>query len=279
MPSSARRGTSIRAGPWCAPNAALVTSARQRPRLPVWLSPLLVCCSLVPGLVLVLLMLLVVIAFINSLLTNQQIQLQLLVLILIVSILWFAYIHLPHFIRDLFRSLWRRKRKTAVLTDTRPQRGVPKKPRITAISGPQARATPRAVCPRGCPPGCPTGCPSLRRSREWQRKPARRNRARPFARPYARGGWTGATWGIVARTGANPVRALAPTLARHGLGAHSISAEVARLIGCSPWTVRQTLIPRGLPHFRFKASGRLIFYRDQVIRWIENQQQGGQTTK
>lgn len=55
--------------------------------------------------------------------------------------------------------------------------------------------------------------------------------------------------------------------------------EVASLIGCSPWTVRQTLIPRGLPHFRFKASGRLTFYQDQVIRWIENQQQGGTTTK
>jgi hypothetical protein len=54
--------------------------------------------------------------------------------------------------------------------------------------------------------------------------------------------------------------------------------DVAALIGCSPWTVRQTLIPRGLPHFRFKANGRLIFYRDQVIRWIENQQ-GGPTTK
>jgi hypothetical protein len=52
-------------------------------------------------------------------------------------------------------------------------------------------------------------------------------------------------------------------------------SETAELIGCSPWTVRQTLIPRGLPHFRFKASGRLIFYRDQVIRWIEKQQQGG----
>jgi len=55
--------------------------------------------------------------------------------------------------------------------------------------------------------------------------------------------------------------------------------EVAYLIGCSPWTVRQTLIPQGLPHFRFTANGRLIFYRDQVIRWIENQQQGGRTTK
>lgn len=56
-------------------------------------------------------------------------------------------------------------------------------------------------------------------------------------------------------------------------------AQVARLIGCSPWTVRQTLIPRGLPHFRFTASGRLTFYQDQVIRWIENQQKGGKTTK
>ena len=54
--------------------------------------------------------------------------------------------------------------------------------------------------------------------------------------------------------------------------------EVARMIGCSPWTVRQTLIPRGLPVFRSGASGKLIFYRDQVVRWIE-QIQGGQTTK
>jgi hypothetical protein len=52
--------------------------------------------------------------------------------------------------------------------------------------------------------------------------------------------------------------------------------EVAELIGCSPWSVRQTLIPRGLPHFRFTANGRLIFYRDQTIRWIEKQQGGNQ---
>jgi len=51
---------------------------------------------------------------------------------------------------------------------------------------------------------------------------------------------------------------------------------VAALIGCSPWTVRQTLIRRGIPHFRSGASGRLIFYRDQVIRWIcEQQSKGG----
>ena len=60
------------------------------------------------------------------------------------------------------------------------------------------------------------------------------------------------------------------------LGPPLTIAEVAGLIGCSPWTVRQTLIPRGLPHFRFKANGRLIFYRDQVIRWIEKVQGGQQ---
>ena len=55
--------------------------------------------------------------------------------------------------------------------------------------------------------------------------------------------------------------------------------QVSALLGCSPWTVRQTLIPRGLPHFRFGASGKVIFYRDQVVRWIENQQaKGGKTT-
>jgi hypothetical protein len=48
--------------------------------------------------------------------------------------------------------------------------------------------------------------------------------------------------------------------------------QVAAFIGCSPWTVRQTLIPRGLPFFRSAASGRLIFYTNQVVGWIENQQ-------
>jgi hypothetical protein len=51
--------------------------------------------------------------------------------------------------------------------------------------------------------------------------------------------------------------------------------QVAYLIGCSPWTVRQTLIPQGLPVFRSAASGKLIFYTNQVVRWIERKQQGG----
>ncbi len=67
--------------------------------------------------------------------------------------------------------------------------------------------------------------------------------------------------------------------ARHSLGEPLSIDQVAELLGCSPWTVRQTLLPRGIPHFRFSASGRLIFFQDQVVHWIENQQEGGQTTK
>jgi hypothetical protein len=48
--------------------------------------------------------------------------------------------------------------------------------------------------------------------------------------------------------------------------------QVARLIGCSVWTVRQTLIPKGLPHFRLTTRGRLIFYEGQIVRWIEKKQ-------
>ena len=49
--------------------------------------------------------------------------------------------------------------------------------------------------------------------------------------------------------------------------------EVTKLIGCSVWSVRQTLIPAGLPHFRSGPKGKFIFYRRQVEEWILRQQQ------
>ncbi len=58
------------------------------------------------------------------------------------------------------------------------------------------------------------------------------------------------------------------------LGPPLTLAEVAKLIGYSPWSVRQTLLRRGLPYVRFGANGRLIFYQNQVVRWIERQQGG-----
>ena len=57
------------------------------------------------------------------------------------------------------------------------------------------------------------------------------------------------------------------------LGMPLSTREAARVIGCSTWTVRQTLMPLGLPHFRC-GGGKLIFYKNQIIRWIENQQKG-----
>ena len=62
--------------------------------------------------------------------------------------------------------------------------------------------------------------------------------------------------------------------ARCELGKPLDIGQVAQIIGCSAWTVRQTLIPSGLPHLRFKPRGRLIFYEDQIIRWIEKKQGG-----
>jgi len=53
--------------------------------------------------------------------------------------------------------------------------------------------------------------------------------------------------------------------------------EAARLIGCSDWTIRQRYLPQGLPHLRSGPTGKLIFYRDQVITWILNQQEKGGT--
>jgi hypothetical protein len=92
---------------------------------------------------------------------------------------------------------------------------------------------------------------------------------------------------LSATSPANPLASLAPGLAGrlapglaapgtpNTLGPPLTIGQVAALIGCSPWTVRQKILPRGLPFFRSAASGKLIFYQAQVIRWIERQQQGG----
>ena len=51
--------------------------------------------------------------------------------------------------------------------------------------------------------------------------------------------------------------------------------QVAQLLGCSPWTVRQKYLPQGLPYLRSGRQGRLIFYRNQIVRWILERQQKG----
>jgi len=52
--------------------------------------------------------------------------------------------------------------------------------------------------------------------------------------------------------------------------------QVAALLGCSVWTVRQRYLPIGLPYFRIGSAGKLMFYRNQIVRWVlEKQGQKG----
>jgi hypothetical protein len=81
------------------------------PHTPFWLGPLLFFLSLLPGLLLVLLLVLVGVAVVHELLTNQQVQGQLLGLLLVLALLWWLYAQLPHAIGTMFRSLWRKPKK------------------------------------------------------------------------------------------------------------------------------------------------------------------------
>jgi hypothetical protein len=75
---------------------------------------------------------------------------------------------------------------------------------------------------------------------------------------------------------------LCPTQCPQGeadpLGAALSIREAAALIGCSTWTVRQKYLPMGLPHFRVGSTGKLTFYKNQLIRWVMAQQEKGDLT-
>jgi AraC-like DNA-binding protein len=61
--------------------------------------------------------------------------------------------------------------------------------------------------------------------------------------------------------------------AADALGEALTIRQVARLLGCSVWTVRQRYLGCGLPYFRIGSIGKLVFYRAQVTRWILEQQE------
>jgi hypothetical protein len=52
-------------------------------------------------------------------------------------------------------------------------------------------------------------------------------------------------------------------------------SQVARLLGCSVWTVRHAYLPQGLPHFRSGPAAKLVFFRNQIVQWILSRQQKG----
>ena|SRR5258708_37108923 len=64
--------------------------------------------------------------------------------------------------------------------------------------------------------------------------------------------------------------------ANDALGEPLTIRQVAEVLGCSPWTVRHSYLPKGLPHLRSGPLGKLIFYRNQVVCWIlQHQRKGG----
>lgn len=48
--------------------------------------------------------------------------------------------------------------------------------------------------------------------------------------------------------------------------------EVAAVLGCSTWTVRQKYLPQGLPCLRTSTTGKFVFFRRQVLDWILERQ-------
>jgi hypothetical protein len=64
------------------------------------------------------------------------------------------------------------------------------------------------------------------------------------------------------------------------LGEPKTIREVARILGCSEWTVRQRYLPMGLPHFRLSPAGKLLFFQNQIVRLVlEKQRQKGSYTR
>jgi hypothetical protein len=81
------------------------------PRLPWWLGPLLLLASLLPGVGLLVLLVLAALGVAREVLSNQAVQGQLLAAIVILSVVWWLYLQLPHFIQNMFRGLWRKPKK------------------------------------------------------------------------------------------------------------------------------------------------------------------------
>lgn len=74
----------------------------------------------------------------------------------------------------------------------------------------------------------------------------------------------------------NGATASAPT---DPLGEPMSIREVARMFGCSEWTVRQQYVPRGLPCFRLSPAGKLLFFHNQIVRWVLERQNLGSPHK
>ena len=78
------------------------------PRLPIWAAPLIWLLSALPGVLLLLLTLLFFLGLVEALIRNQQLVVPYVFGTgLLLTVLWWAYMQLPGFLRALIRKLFR----------------------------------------------------------------------------------------------------------------------------------------------------------------------------
>jgi RNA polymerase subunit RPABC4/transcription elongation factor Spt4 len=81
------------------------------PRVSLWLTPLLILLSAVPGLLLLLLSVLLLIGLFTALVSDQRLLFQVMMLGLVVAFLWWLYMQLPGFLRRVLSRLFRHRER------------------------------------------------------------------------------------------------------------------------------------------------------------------------
>lgn len=73
-----------------------------QPRPPLWLAPLLWLLTITPGILLLFLSFALLMAFVQALVSSQQLLFEFMVLALLLGVLWWGYMQLPGFVRRAF---------------------------------------------------------------------------------------------------------------------------------------------------------------------------------
>jgi Flp pilus assembly protein TadB len=82
-----------------------------QPRVPLWLVPMVALLSVLPGLLLAGVTVLFLIALVNALVHSPQALFQLMLIGLMLSFLWYLYMHLPAFLRRFLSRLFHRSKR------------------------------------------------------------------------------------------------------------------------------------------------------------------------
>jgi RNA polymerase subunit RPABC4/transcription elongation factor Spt4 len=83
-----------------------------QPHVPLWLTICLRLLAVFPGLLLLAVSVLFLFGLVHALLTSPQLQAQFFAVGLMLALLWYLYMHLPHFLRHLLIRLFRRSKDT-----------------------------------------------------------------------------------------------------------------------------------------------------------------------